>query len=127
METLSIETLKDDPWNAVNLPLPKDASRELLTAAGKAVGLMYQNHENFEHLAASPADFQIRLLESAETIAAGLGLPSGYEITRGRGEFASHQQPETGLLVDFVDAGTRASGTAEPCPTRPRDRSGRDL
>ncbi len=37
--TLTLEAIANDPWNAVALPLPADASKELLTAARSAADL----------------------------------------------------------------------------------------
>jgi hypothetical protein len=94
---LTSEAIRVHPYSAVALPLPDDASRALLIEAGQAIGHMYRNHEDYEHLAPNPATFQARLLRASGEIADALGDGG---VTEARGELPD---------VRFGDAAEQAA------------------
>ena len=79
--TLTLEAIREDSWNAVELPLPSNADKELLTAARDAA----DHHVELEHHLMMEARAGRNTEHwSAEFHAAGEPQPDAHEFNEGR-------------------------------------------
>ena len=122
--TLTLEAIAADPWNAVELPLPADASKELLLAARDAAE---HSHGLEHHLMMEARAGRNTEHWSAELYEAGIPQPDVHEYNESRWFKAGTRLGEINEALDKIEGrGVYAEG-ARPDYAPPITNAERDL
>ena len=126
-EELTLDAVTRDAGNAFKMPLPDNASPELLVEAGRAIAHVYNNFDEYgAGFPGGDGKFQDHLYGVADKIAQKLGYTDeataakGYDITHGLGEFAPPYHVERDIHFEetpprelFKDAGDEHLATSD--------------